>query len=46
MREQEMRSIAGWIGEVLAHPEDAAIHKRVRGQVLDMCQQFPAPANE
>jgi glycine hydroxymethyltransferase len=43
MREQEMRGIAGWIGEVLAHPEDATIQKRVRGQVLDMCKQFPAP---
>jgi len=46
MREPEMRSIAGWIGEVLAHPEDEAIQKRVHNHVLDMCKQFPAPANE
>jgi glycine hydroxymethyltransferase len=46
MREQEMRGIAGWIGEVLARPEDATIQKRVHSEVLDMCKQFPAPANE
>ncbi len=45
MREPEMRSIAGWMGEVLAHAEDAAVLERVRGQVRELCQQFPAPAN-
>jgi glycine hydroxymethyltransferase len=45
MREPEMRSIAGWIGEVLAHADDAAVQTRVRGQVRELCQQFPAPAN-
>jgi glycine hydroxymethyltransferase len=45
MREPEMRSIAGWIGEVLAKPEDASTQERVRGKVRELCQQFPAPAN-
>jgi glycine hydroxymethyltransferase len=45
MRETEMRSIAGWIGEVLAHPGDPAVQERVRGQVRQLCRQFPAPAN-
>jgi glycine hydroxymethyltransferase len=45
MREPEMRAIAGWIGEVLAHAEDAAIQERVRGRVRELCQQFPAPAD-
>src|SRR2546423_1099302 len=45
MREPEMRTIAGWIGEVLAHADDAAVQARVRGQVRELCQQFPAPAN-
>jgi len=45
MREPEMRKIAAWIGEVLAKPDDGAIHERVRGQVRELCQQFPAPAN-
>jgi glycine hydroxymethyltransferase len=45
MREPEMRSIAGWIGAVLAAPEDAAVAQRVRGQVRELGRQFPAPAN-
>jgi glycine hydroxymethyltransferase len=44
MREPEMRRIAGWIGEVLAAAEDKAVHDRVRGQVRELCQQYPAPA--
>ena len=46
MREPEMRVIAGWMGEVLANPSDAATQERVRGQVRELCRQFPAPANE
>src|SRR5262249_53900732 len=45
MREDEMRQIAGWIGEVLSCPADAAVHERVRGRVRELGQQFPAPAN-
>src|SRR6185436_14320409 len=45
MRELEMRSIAGWIGEVLSNPSDQAIQQRVRGQVRELGAQFPAPAN-
>jgi glycine hydroxymethyltransferase len=45
MREPEMRLIAGWIGEVLANPADAAVQKRVAGQVQELGRQFPAPAN-
>jgi glycine hydroxymethyltransferase len=45
MREPEMRRIAGWIGEVLAAPDDAKIGQRVRGEVDEMCKTFPAPAN-
>jgi glycine hydroxymethyltransferase len=45
MREPEMRSIAGWIAEVLANPTDTALQKRIRGAVRDLGEQFPAPAN-
>jgi glycine hydroxymethyltransferase len=45
MREPEMRTIAGWIGAVLANPGDTAVQERVRGQVRELGQQFPAPAN-
>jgi glycine hydroxymethyltransferase len=45
MRELEMRQIAAWISEVLASPNDRSVQERVRGQVQEMCQQFPAPAD-
>lgn len=46
MKEAEMRSIGGWIGEVLANPADTAVQTRVRGKVRELCEHFPAPANE
>jgi glycine hydroxymethyltransferase len=45
MREPEMRTIAGWIAEVLSHPTDTVIQQRIRGRVKELGQQFPAPAN-
>lgn len=40
----EMRTIGGWILEALKHPDDAAVHNRIRGQVSELCAHFPAPA--
>jgi glycine hydroxymethyltransferase len=45
LREPEMRQIAGWIGAILSDPEDASVQTRVRAQVQELCQQFPAPAD-
>jgi glycine hydroxymethyltransferase len=45
MREPEMRTIAGWIGDVLAKPDDTTLQQRVRGQVEELGKQYPAPAN-
>jgi glycine hydroxymethyltransferase len=45
MREGEMRTIAGWIGEVLSHADDKSIQERVHSQVRELGKQFPAPAN-
>ena len=45
LREPEMRTIAGWIGQVLANPDSADVTGRIRAQVRDLCQQYPAPAN-
>lgn len=45
MKEAEFRTIAGWIADVLASPDDGTIRTRTRGQVRELCQQFPAPAN-
>src|SRR5437764_2418425 len=44
MKEAEMRQIAKWIVDVLTHPEDKAVAERVRGGAVELCKQYPAPA--
>jgi glycine hydroxymethyltransferase len=46
LREPEMRAVGGWIADILSAPDDSALRERVRGQVRDMCDQFPAPTTE
>lgn len=41
MREAEMRIIARWIVEALDHRTDSARLAKIRGQVLEMAEQFP-----
>ncbi len=41
MKTTEMRTIAGWILEVLCAPDDRPLAERIRGQVADLCGQFP-----
>jgi glycine hydroxymethyltransferase len=41
MREAEMRVIGRWIVEALDHRTDAARLAKIRGQVLEMAEQFP-----
>jgi glycine hydroxymethyltransferase len=43
MKESEMKQIAGWIAEVLAHADDKTTLARVRGQIGELTEQFPAP---
>ncbi len=43
MREGEMRQIAAWMDDVVAAPNDEAVAERVRNEVRDLCQSFPAP---
>ncbi len=45
MTETEMRTIAGWIGEVLANPTDGGLQERICGQARELGEQFPAPGN-
>ena len=45
MREPEMRRIGGWIGQVLADPAGTTVQEKVRAEVKELCQQFPAPTN-
>ncbi len=41
MKEKEMRTIGGWIAEALEHRSDSAALARIRGQVLELAEQFP-----
>jgi glycine hydroxymethyltransferase len=41
MKEPEMRTIAGWIAAALEHRNDAAHLTKIRGEVLELAEQFP-----
>jgi glycine hydroxymethyltransferase len=41
MREPQMVQIADWIDQVLRHPDDAGLRERIRGEVEELCLQFP-----
>jgi glycine hydroxymethyltransferase len=43
MGRDELRKIGGWILEVLRAPEDEMLRGRIRGQVAELCRQFPVP---
>ena len=41
-----MRTIGGWILEILKSPDDAQVTQRIRGSVSELCRQFPVPADK
>ena len=41
--EDDLRQVARWIGQVAESVDDAAALERIRGEVLDLCRQHPAP---
>ena len=43
MCEGEMRQIARWIDQAIAHADDEAALARISGEVTEMCRRFPAP---
>ena len=43
MKETEMRQITGWMGEVLAAPDNEAVQKKVRAEVEQLALRYPAP---
>ncbi len=43
MGRDEMRRIGQWMLQVLRAPDDAALQQQVRGEVRDLCAQFPVP---
>ncbi len=40
----EMRRIGDWIHQALSHPDDAATHESIRGEIRELCESFPVPA--
>jgi len=45
MKEDEMRTIGGWIAEIVDDPENEEHHARVRKQVKELCLSFPLYAD-
>ncbi len=45
MGANEMRTVGGWILEVMNSPDDERLGKRIRGEVLELCGQFPVPGD-
>lgn len=43
MKESDMETIVNWIDEVVTHIDDAATHKRIKGEVKEFCSKFPVP---
>ncbi|HEX7008936.1 MAG TPA: serine hydroxymethyltransferase [Phycisphaeraceae bacterium] len=43
LREPQMRQVAAWIDRVLSSKGDPAVAQEVRGQIAELCQQFPLP---
>ncbi len=41
MGESEMRTIGGWISEVLSAVDDSSLHERIRAEVEKLCRNFP-----
>ena len=37
----EMARIGNWIVDVLEHPEEEAVRRRIQGQIRELCAQFP-----
>lgn len=41
LKEAELRLVAGWFADVIENIDDAAALKRVREEVMELCEQFP-----
>ncbi len=44
MGTEEMRTIARWILEALRAPEEASVHEKIKGEIRELCRDFPVPA--
>jgi glycine hydroxymethyltransferase len=41
MKEAEMKQVGHWITEALNHRNEPAVLQKIRGEVLELCEQFP-----
>jgi glycine hydroxymethyltransferase len=44
MKQPQMQQIGQWMLQALKSTDDAALLAKIRGEVADMCVQFPVPA--
>jgi glycine hydroxymethyltransferase len=44
MGQAEMKTIGGWILKALRNPEDRGVLEGIRGEIREMCANFPVPA--
>ena len=45
LKEKEMRQIGAWIDEALQNSENDTVLARIRGEIRELCQQFPLYAH-
>jgi len=38
-----MKRLANWIGDVVTAPDDAVQLERIRSEIRELCESFPAP---
>ncbi len=43
MGEEQVRSLAGWIAEILSAPHPEEVARQVRARVAELCARFPIP---
>jgi glycine hydroxymethyltransferase len=41
MKEPEVRLVAQWVVDVVTHPQDEGVRKRVKEEVVALCKRFP-----
>ncbi|MCX5905991.1 MAG: serine hydroxymethyltransferase [Deltaproteobacteria bacterium] len=41
MGPEEVRRIARWVTEVITHPDDEILRRKVRNEVIELCRRFP-----
>jgi len=41
LKEKEMRQVGAWVDEALQNQENDAVLARIRGEIRELCQQFP-----